>query len=129
MRKQREREEMDWLMATGKKHDISLDTLMPVYYDLLDRIFPEIERSTVEARQAAYSRIADYIDNLEADAEMTVAEGIRVGELIPTSRSDKAFTRKTMRDNGALIYTGSASPRFIKRLTHANGGTDKTVAN
>lgn len=114
-----ERAILSFLVETGREFSLPLDVLQPVYLKFLDHVFPEVEKSTPQERDAAYQRIFDYVDSLERDAEMTVEQGIRIGQLKERSRSDKYWARKTMKNIAGLEYSG-ASERFVKRITNGS---------
>ena len=128
MPKIRERHELQWLVDIGKQFELSLDKLQPVYLAFLDHIFPEIEKSTPEQREAAYQRIFDYVEGLEPNAEMTVKEAMHVGQLKEKSRSDNTWTRAQLKNNGLLQRHPTTGETFVKLIrSHKIGGDDHAV--
>jgi hypothetical protein len=131
MPKVRERHELQWLVDMGKQFELSLDKLQPLYLAFLDHIFPEIEKSTPDQREAAYQRIFDYVEGLEPDAEMTVKEAMRIGQLREKSKSDNWWTREKLKGIGLLQRHPKTGETFIRLITSNSGddsGGDSAVA-
>lgn len=121
------RNELKWLVDTAKEFDLTLDKLQPVYLAFLDHIFPEIEKSTPEQRETAYQRIFDYVEGLEPDAEMTVKEAMRIGQLKEQSRSDNTWTRNKLKGIGLLQRHPTTGETFVRLLVDNSGGDDHTI--
>ena len=134
-RKIQYRAESEWLMRLKEDfsgYDLSrgltLDFLQPLYVAFLDRVFPEIERSTPEEREAAYSRIFDYINGLDDEAEITVKEAVKIGQLKEKSRSDSMAARKMLANTGLLEHDKGNKERFVRRITHNDDPAPRETA-
>jgi len=129
MPKVRERAELAWLIEVAKEAKLTLDVMQPLYVQFLDHVFPMVERSTKEERDAAYARIFDWLDSLDPETEVTVSEGIRAGQLKEKSRSDRYAVRQFYKGSGLLEHSGKRSEHFVRRqLTNGNGAAPTDTA-
>jgi hypothetical protein len=123
------RNELQWLVDMGKQFELSLDKIQPLYLAFLDHVFPEIEKSTPDQRAAAYQRIFDYVEGLEPNAEMTVKEAMRIGQLIEKSRSDNWWTREeALKKIGLLQRHPKTGETFIRLITSNSENSDGKIA-